>query len=83
MEELKRYNKALYYLAKYQALSNAAEMIRSHGEEGFSFEDKEFNDVYLKQKDILAEQLNSRSVVFYKKYISMGFDIECAIDTDY
>ena len=31
------YKKAQYFLAKYQALSNAAEMIRSHGEEGFAF----------------------------------------------
>ena len=34
--------KARTLLAKYQGLSNASEFIRSHGEEGFSFEDKKF-----------------------------------------
>ena len=37
------YKKAQYFLAKSHALSNAAEFIRSHGEEGFSFEDKDFD----------------------------------------
>lgn len=37
-----QYKKAQYFLVKYQALSNAAEMIRSHGEEGFSTKSKSF-----------------------------------------
>jgi len=77
------YKKARYFLAKYQALSNAAEMIRSHGEEGFSFEDKYFNKEYQKQVEILAKQLNDRAEVFAKKYNSTGIDIECEIDENY
>ena len=59
-----QYKKAQYFLAKYQALSNAAEMIRSHGEEGFSFEDKVFNKEYLRQTKKTAEQLDKRAKLF-------------------
>ena len=48
-----QYKKAQYFLAKYQALSNAAEMIRSHGEEGFAFEDKVFDKEYKRHSVLL------------------------------
>jgi len=78
-----QYKKAQYFLAKYQALSNAAEMIRSHGEEGFSFEDKVFNKEYLRQTKKTAQQLNKRANLFAKKYQAMNIDIECEIDLNY
>ncbi len=79
----KQYKKAEHFLAKYQALSNAAEMIRSHGEEGFHFEDEDFNNEYLKQCKIVAKQLNQRAQSFAKKYISTGIDIDCEIGENY
>ena len=79
----KEYKKAQYFLAKYQALSDAAEMIRSRGEEGFSFEDKVFNEEYLRQTKKTAEQLNRRAKVFAAKYRAMNIDIECEIDPNY
>lgn len=75
--------KARYFLAKYQALSNAAEMIRSHGEEGFAFEDKDFDKVYKKEAEKVAKQLNARAAVFAKKYDSTGVHIDCEIDLNY
>lgn len=80
---MKSLKKARYFLAKYQALSNAAEMISSHGEEGFSFQDKEFDKVYSIEKEKLAKQLNDRAAVFAKKYERTGVDIECEIDENY
>lgn len=80
MSDLK---KAQYYLASYQALSNAAEMIRGHGEEGFSFLDKAFDEAYQKQTKKLAKQLDERASVFSKKYELMGIDIDCAIGEGY
>lgn len=78
-----QYKKAQYFLAKYQALSNAAEMIRSHGEEGFSFEDKSLDKEYKRQTVKTAEQLNKRAKVFAKKYREMNIDIDCEADLNY
>jgi len=78
-----QYKKALYFLAKYQALSNAAEMIRSHGEEGFSFEDKELDKAYQRETKKVAKQLNNRADVFSKKYEEINIDIDCEIDLNY
>ena len=78
-----QYKKAQYFLASYQALSNASEMIRSHGEEGFSYEDKAFNKEYMRQKKKIAEQLDKRAYQFFKKYEDMNLDIESEIDLNY
>jgi len=75
--------KARTLLAKYQGLSNASEFIRSHGEEGFSFEDKKFNAVYMREKEKLSKRLDNEAMVFYKKYLELGIEIECEIDKDY
>lgn len=75
--------KARTLLAKYQSSSNASEFIRSHGEEGFSFEDKKFNEIYLRECRKLSEKLEKQSEVFYQKYLKLGIDIECEIDNDY
>jgi len=72
-----QYKKAQYFLASYQALSNASEMIRSHGEEGFSYEE------YMRQKKKIAEQLDKRAYQFFKKYEDMNLDIESEIDLNY
>lgn len=75
--------KARYFLAKYQALSNAAEFIRSHGEEGFRFEDADFCKSYFKETENTAKQLQERADVFAKKYEQMNIDINSEIDMDY
>ncbi|MCH2216814.1 MAG: hypothetical protein MK076_01855 [Flavobacteriales bacterium] len=77
------YKKAQYFLAKSHALSNAAEFIRSHGEEGFSFEDKDFDKAYKRECQNTYKQLEARAVVFAKKYRAMNIDIEGEIDPDY
>ena len=78
-----QYKEAQYFLAKYQALSNAAEMIRSHGEEGFAFEDKVFDKEYKRQTVITAKQLDKRAELFAKKYQALNIDIKCEIDLNY
>lgn len=75
--------KARTLLAKYQGLSNAAEFIRSHGEEGFSFEDKKFNVVYLRENLKLAEKLNKESEKYFEKYRELGIEVESEIDEIY
>ena len=77
------YKKAEYYLARFRALSNAAEFIRSHGEEGFSFKDKDFNTAYMKAGKSISEQLDDRADTFYGKYLALGIDIETEIDENY
>lgn len=75
--------KARTLLAKYQAYSNAAEMIRGHGEEGFSFEDKKFNKVYNRETKNVADKLNKKATEYYIAYLKLGIEIECEIDKDY
>lgn len=74
------YKKAQYFLAKYQALSNAAEMIRSHGEEGFAFADKDFDKVYKRESLNTYKQLEARAIVFAKKYQEMNIYISTEMD---
>jgi len=66
--------KALKYLAKAMALSNAESFIGSHGEEGFSFEDKEVEKAYKKEIKILAKQLGNRSNTYFSKHRETGFE---------
>lgn len=73
-------NKAMYFLAKYEALSNAAEMIRQHGEEGFEFNDEIFDRIYRREAHNLYKQLNDRAAVFAKKYAEQGIDIDTGCD---
>ena len=75
--------KARYFLAKYQALSNASEFIRSHGEEGFSYEDKDFHKVYLREIEKLSKQLDKRAEDFAKKYNQMNIEIDTSTDENY
>jgi len=75
--------KAKYYLAKYCSLTNAAEFIRSHGEEGFAFEDKSFDKEYKRQNLETANQLNARADKYLKKYKETGVEISTEIDSNY
>lgn len=70
-------------MAKTQALSNAAEFIRSHGEEGFSFNDEDLEKQYYKAKTELANQLDKRADIFKKKYDQLGIDVDTSIDEGY
>lgn len=76
-------SKAKYYLAKYHALSTAAEMIRSHGEEGFSYEDDSFNEEYQRQTGVLYHQLNERSKKFLKKYKELDITVDDSVRDKY
>ena len=73
-------NKAKYFLAKFQALSNAAEMILQHGEEGFAFKDEKFDKIYKRECYNLSKQLNDRAAVFAKKYNEQGINIDTDAD---
>lgn len=70
-------------MASYQALSNAAEMIRSHGEEGFSYEDKKLFSSYQKASRKLCKQLNSRAMKFLNRYKELGIEVDTEIDQNY
>lgn len=76
-------NKARFYLSRYLSLSNAAEFIRGHGEEGHSFEDEQLNRMYLRSNQILSNQLEERSEKFMEKYKALGIDISSEVDMNY
>jgi adenosine deaminase len=82
INNMEEYKKAQYFLAKYHALSNAAEFIRSHGDEGFAFEDKDFDKVYKRECKNTYKQLQARANIFFKKYRAMNIDVEAEIHTD-
>ena len=72
--------KAVYYLAKYHSLSNAAEFIRSHVEEGFCYNDNELNKAYKRENQKLYGQLAARAYVFWEKYTDMGIEINSEME---
>ena len=75
--------KARTLLAKYQSLANASEFIRSHGEEGFSFDDDEFNKIYLRESQKTAERLNKRAEKYLQEYERLGIEINDKVDNSY
>lgn len=75
--------KARTLQAKFQALTNAAEMIRGHGEEGFSFDDKEFDKIYHRETKKLSEKLNKIADKHQLEYDKLGIEINTEIDKDY
>jgi len=75
--------KARTLMAKYQALSNAAQFIESHGEEGFSFEDEKFNNVYLREKKKIADKLNIEAMKFLYKYRKLGIQVNSEVNERY
>lgn len=75
--------KAMTLQAKFQALTNAAEMIRSHGEEGFSFQDKKFDRIYHREINKLSEKLNKIADKYQVQYDKLGIEIDVDIDHEY
>lgn len=75
-------NAARKNIAKFLALTNAAEFIRQHGEEGFSFSDKKLDRIYKRNTKQLADQLNKRAETFRLKYEATGIDIDTDDDSD-
>lgn len=71
--------KARTLLAKFHALSNAAEFIRSHGEEGFSFSDDDFNKIYLREAKSLAKKLDKQSQSYIDEYNNLAINIDDSI----
>lgn len=69
-------SKAKFYLARFHSLSNAAEFIRSHGEEGFGFIDNELDSKYKSSNQLVGHQLNQRAMRFWYKYEALGIDID-------
>jgi len=72
--------------AKFQAITNASEMIRGHGEEGFSFMDKKFDKIYKRETHKLATKLNKMAEKYsveIKKLEDIGFVIDLEIDDNY
>ena len=72
--------KAATLMARYQALSNAAEFIRSHGEEGFSYKDEAFTAIYFKEAKKIAYQLDKRAEKLYDQFVELGIDVNTDID---
>jgi hypothetical protein len=75
--------KATELLAKYLSLSNAAEFIRSHGEEGFSFENEKLNKFYFRENIKLAKNLNNQAEEYLKEYDKLGIEVESSINEEY
>lgn len=75
--------KARTLLAKYHAITNASEFIRSHGEEGFSFEDKNFDAIYQRETKKLSERLEKLSDKIILEYDKLGIEINSSIDENY
>lgn len=76
------YTKAKNLLAQYQALSNAATMIGTHGEEGFKYADDNFNDAYRKATKRVEKSLMLKADKALAQYKSFGIDVNCDIDDD-
>lgn len=74
--------KAITALSKYMGYSNAAEFIRSHGEEGFTFLDNQLQDSYIKNNQMIAKQLENKAMHWQNIYESYGIEIDCS-EEDY
>lgn len=71
--------KAYQLLGSALAFMNAAEFIRSHGEEGFAFLDSDLDREYKKAAKRIAKQLDKRGFAFQKKFDETGI----VIDSEY
>ena len=74
--------KATTLLAKFHALSNASEFIRSHGEEGFSFQDENFDKVYKRETVKLSKKLDKMSSKFLLEYQKINIEINDEMHED-
>jgi hypothetical protein len=75
--------KARTLKAKFQALTTASEMIRSHGEEGFSYQDKEFQKVYEREKLKLSAKLDKMSFKYENEFRKLNIEVNTDIDQEY
>jgi hypothetical protein len=72
--------------AKFQAITNASEMIRGHGEEGFAFLDKKFDKIYKRETTKLSVKLDKMAEKYnveIEKLHKEGFFIDLEMDDDY
>lgn len=68
-------SKSATLLAKSHATTNASEFIRSHGEEGFSFQDEKFNSIYQRETKKLSAKLEKIAQKYIDKYKEIGIEI--------
>lgn len=68
-------------LALKLAFENASEMIRSHGEEGFSFDDEMLHEEYSKAILFASRKIISLAAKYDKKYKSIGIEIDSSCDS--
>ena len=76
-------NKAKSYLAKYHSYSNAAEFIRSHGEEGFAFQDDKLDSLYRNENERIGRRLDKIADKWYRKYQETGITVNSDISDFY
>ena len=67
-------------LALMLAFQNASEMIRSHGEEGFSFDNELLDKEYRNAVKIAADRILRLSEKYERKYNQIGIDIDSSCE---
>ena len=67
-------------LALMLAFQNASEMIRSHGEEGFCYDNELLNKEYRKAVNVAAKRINRLSNKYEKLYNKIGIEIDSSCD---
>ena len=77
---MKKELKAKRLMSKFQALANAAQFIGSHGEEGFSYNDKQLHKYYLKECAIISQKLNLMADKFSEEYNQLNIDVDTSSD---
>ena len=68
-------------LALKLAFENASEMIRSHGEEGFSFDNEILQKEYSKAILFASRKIVALANKYDKKYKSIGIEIDSSCDS--
>ena len=67
-------------LALMLAFQNASEMIRSHGEEGFSFDNELLDKEYRKAVNTAAKRILRLSIKYEEQYKKIGIEIDSSCD---
>ena len=70
-------------LALMLAFQNASEMIRSHGEEGFSFDNELLGKEYRKAVNVAAKRILRMSIKYEEQYNKMGIEIDSSCDDSF
>lgn len=58
-------------------------MIRSHGEEGFSFDNELLDKEYRKTVNVAAKRILSMSIKYEEQYNKMGIEIDSSCDDSF